>query len=148
MKIAEIMTRDVQMVTPEDTLQDAARMMADIDCGVLPVAKDDRLVGMLTDRDIVVRGVAAGMAPGTTQVREVMSGEIKYVFEDESVDDLARNISTLQIRRLPVMSRDKRLVGIVSLGDLATTRGQDKQSSKAIAGVSKPNGGSAQAVKH
>ncbi len=120
MQIAQIMTRDVTIVSPGDTMQHAARLMSEIDAGVLPVGEGDRLVGMLTDRDIAIRGVAAGLTPDRS-VAEVMTPEVKYVYEDESLDDLARNIVGLQVRRLPVLSRDKRLVGIVSLSDLVAT---------------------------
>lgn len=119
MNIHEVMSRDVKIASPEDTLRHAAQMMKDIDAGVLPVGENDRLVGMLTDRDITVRAVALGKAPDTCQVREIMSHDIKYVYEDESVEDAAREMGELQIRRLPVLNRDKRLVGIVSLGDVA-----------------------------
>ena len=120
MRIAEIMSRDVRVARPTETIQHAARVMAEIEVGVLPVGEDDRLVGMLTDRDIAVRAVAAGLGPDCP-VREVMTRDVKYVYEDETIDDLARNIAILQVRRLPVLSRDKRLVGIVSLSDLAAT---------------------------
>lgn len=119
MNIREVMTRDVKIAAPGDTLQHAAQMMKDIDAGVLPVGENDRLVGILTDRDITIRAVALGKAPGTCHVRDVMSSDIKYVYEDESIEDAARNMGELQIRRLPVLSRDKRVVGIVSLGDVA-----------------------------
>ena len=120
MRIAEIMSRDVRIARPTDSIQHAARVMAEIEAGALPVGEDDRLVGMLTDRDIAVRAVAAGLGPDCP-VREVMTRDVKYVYEDESIDDLARNIATLQLRRLPVLNREKRLVGIVSLSDLAAT---------------------------
>jgi CBS domain-containing protein len=136
MQIAEIMTRDVQLASPKQTVQEAARLMADLDVGAIPVADDDRLVGTLTDRDICVRAVAAGKNPKQCKVSEVMSAEVKYVFEDETTEDLARNMSTLQVRRMPVLDRDKRLVGIVSLGDLATTSGTADETKDAIAGVS------------
>lgn len=119
MQVSKVMTREVKLASPEDTLQHAAQMMDDIDCGILPVAEDDRLVGMLTDRDITVRAVAQGKAPDQCHVRDVMSHDIKYIYEDESLEDAARNMSQLKVRRLPVLNRDKRLVGIVSLGDLA-----------------------------
>ncbi len=137
MQVRELMSRDVKIAAPTDSLQTAARLMAEIDAGALPVGEGDRLVGMLTDRDIVVRAVAAGKAPGTCRVRDVMTSEIKYIYEDESVDDVARNMSDLQMRRLPVMSRDKRLVGIVSLGDLAAKHG-GKPAESAICNVSRP----------
>ncbi|WP_119418316.1 CBS domain-containing protein [Desertibaculum subflavum] len=120
MRIAEIMSREVRLARPTDTVQHAARLMAEIEAGALPVGEGDRLVGMLTDRDIAVRAVAAGRGPDCP-VAEVMTRDVKYVYEDETIDDLARNIAMLQVRRLPVLSRDKRLVGIVSLSDLAAT---------------------------
>jgi len=129
------MTRDVKIASPEDTLQHAAEMMVDIDAGVLPVGENDRLVGILTDRDIAVRAVAKGKAP-SVKVREVMSAELKYSYEDETVEDAARNMGELQVRRLPVLSRDKRLVGIVSLGDVALKK--EKPAGAALKEVSKP----------
>jgi CBS domain-containing protein len=134
MRVAEAMSRDVQVTTPDQSLLEAAKMMADSDCGVLPVRENDRLVGMLTDRDIVVRGLAQGK-DASTQVRDVMSHEVKYCFEDDDVDDVARNMGDLQVRRLPVVSRDKRLVGIVSLGDIATTEEQDS-AGQALSSIS------------
>ncbi len=119
MIISEIMTRDVQVVAPEDTLQTAAQMMAVYDFGMVPVGENDRLVGMLTDRDITTRAVARGLNPVACKVSEVMSPEVSYVFDYETVEDAARSMSELQVRRLPVLDRSKRLVGIVSLGDLA-----------------------------
>lgn len=136
MQIAEIMTREVQLASPQQTLQEAARLMSELDVGAIPVADNDRLVGMLTDRDICVRAVAAGRSPKQCKVGEVMSAEVKYVFEDETTEDLARNMGTLQVRRMPVLNRDKYLVGIVSLGDLATARGAADATRNAIAGVS------------
>ena len=119
MKVREVMSPDVKIASPEDTLQHAAEMMVEIDAGVLPIGENDRLIGMLTDRDITIRAVARGKAPDRTKVREVMSPDIKYIYEDESVEHAAENMGNLQIRRLPVLNREKRLVGIVSLGDLA-----------------------------
>jgi CBS domain-containing protein len=119
MNVREVMSRDVKIASPEDTLRHAAEMMVEIDAGVLPVGENDRLVGMLTDRDITIRAVAKGKAPDGTKVREVMSPDIKYIYEDESVEHAAESMGDLQIRRLPVLNREKRLVGIVSLGDLA-----------------------------
>lgn len=136
MQISEIMTREVQLASPKQTVQQAAQLMADHDVGCIPVADDDRLVGMLTDRDICVRAVAAGKNPGRCKVGEVMSAHVKYVFDDETTEDLARNMSTLQVRRLPVLNREKRLVGIVSLGDLATINGTAEETKDAISGVS------------
>lgn len=122
MIISEVMTRDVRIVSPDDTLESAARLMGEQDFGSLPVAENDRLVGMVTDRDIAIRAVARGLLPRESTVREIMSAEIKYVYDDESVRDVANVMGDLQVRRLPVLNRGKRLVGIVSLGDLALTK--------------------------
>lgn len=135
MKISECMTRDVETVGPDDSLQQAARVMADIDVGALPVGDNDRLVGMITDRDIVIRAVCDGKGPDTA-VRDVMSTDIKYCYEDESLDEIANNMGDLQIRRLPVVNRDKRLVGIVALGDVAVTA-DEETSGEAVAGISR-----------
>ena len=119
MKVRDIMTRDVKIVSPTDDLQSAAQLMEKNDFGMVPVGENDRLIGMLSDRDITIRAVARGLAPDRAKVREVMTTDVKYVYDDESVDDVSRNMSSLQVRRLPVLNREKRLVGIVSLGDLA-----------------------------
>jgi CBS domain-containing protein len=140
MQVHEIMSKNVMVITPDDTLQKAAKLMADLDAGALPVGENDRLVGMLTDRDITVRAVAAGKAPDQCTVRDVMSSEIRYVFEDDSVEDASSKMSELQVRRLPVLDRDKRLVGIVSLGDLASKQG-GQLAEQAVSGVSQPSGG-------
>jgi len=118
MRVSEVMTRDVITANPEQTICEAARLMAEIDAGVLPVGENDRLVGMITDRDIAVRAVAQEKPP-TTKVREIMSQEVLYCFDDQELDDIARNMSDVKVRRLPVVNREKRLVGIVSLGDLS-----------------------------
>lgn len=136
MNISEVMSRNVRIASPEDTLQHAAQMMKDIDAGVLPVGENDRLVGMLTDRDITVRAVALGKVPDTC-VREVMSPDIKYVYDDESLEDAARNMGELQVRRLPVLNRDKKLVGIVSLGDVALRK--KDTAGEALQEVSEPS---------
>jgi CBS domain-containing protein len=112
------MTLDVEAIRPNDTLRTAAKMMADLDAGILPVGENDRLVGMITDRDITVRAVAEGRDPDKTTVRDTMTDEVRYCFADESPEEVARKMSAWQVRRLPVLSRDKRLVGIVALGDL------------------------------
>jgi CBS domain-containing protein len=130
------MSRDVKLASPNNTVKQAAEMMAAIDAGSLPVGEDDRIVGMVTDRDIALRAVARGKAPDECRVREIMSPEIRYVYEDESVDDLVRNMGDLQLRRLPVLNRDKRLVGIVSLGDLAQAK--KGKAAEALQGVSRP----------
>lgn len=119
MKVSEVMSHQVELASPSDSIQRAAQLMARIDAGVLPVGDGDRLVGMITDRDIAIRGVGEGRSPTDTPVNEVMTREVKYCFEDDDVGKVAQNMAELQIRRLPVLSRDKRLTGIVSLGDIA-----------------------------
>jgi CBS domain-containing protein len=120
--VSEVMTRDVRFVSPQESLQRAAQMMDELDIGVLPVCDGERLVGMVTDRDIAVRGVAAGRTPGDAHVDEVMSTDVRWVFEDQSLDDVMIQMADSQIRRIPVVSYDDqhKLIGIVSLGDVAT----------------------------
>lgn len=119
MKISEVMTRNVQIILPEQSIQEAAGLMQRIDTGALLVHEGDRLVGMITDRDIAVRAVARGLGPDTP-VREAMTGNIRYCFEDEDVQHVAQNMADIQLRRLPVLNREKRLVGVVSLGNIAS----------------------------
>ena len=138
MQISELMTRDVQLLSPNDTIRDAARQMRDQDIGSLPVAENERLVGYITDRDIVVRALAEGRDAGTT-VREAMTERVLYCFEDESIEDVAANMAQNQVRRLPVLNRDKRLVGIVALADLATQADMDEPAEDALEGVSRPS---------
>ena len=118
MRVSEAMTRSVRVASPGQTIRDVAKIMAEIDAGSVPVGENDRLVGIITDRDIAIRAVAMGKGPDTP-VREVMSKEVKYCFEDEDLEHVAKNMGDIQVRRLPVVNRDKRLVGIVSLGDIA-----------------------------
>ena len=120
MKVSEVMTRDVRLIEPTQTIRDAAKLMAEMDAGIMPVREGDRLVGMITDRDIAVRAVAEGKGPDTP-IREVMTEDVKYCYEDDDTDDVARNMADIQVRRLPVLTRDKRLVGIISLGDMAVS---------------------------
>jgi CBS domain-containing protein len=138
MKVRDSMTREVTVASPNDTLQEAARTMARLDVGALPVAENDRLIGMITDRDIAVRAVGEGLAP-TTPISQCMTRDIKYVFDDEDVDEVAENMADLQVRRLPVMNRDKRLVGIVSLGDIARAH-KPKDVGETLREVSEPGG--------
>ena len=142
MRVFEAMTRDVRVALPEQTIQDAAKMMGDMDAGVLPVREGDRLVGMITDRDIAVRAVALGKGP-QTPVREVMSPEVMYCFEDDDTDAVARNMADIKVRRLPVVNRDKRLVGIIALGDLAVVEGP-RAAGEAVSGISQPGGAHSQ----
>jgi len=132
------MTSEVRVASPEQTIREAAQLMAELDAGALPVAENDRLVGMITDRDIAVRAVAEGL-PADTPVSEIMSREVLYCFEDQALDDVARNMGQVQVRRLPVVNRDKRLVGIVSFADLARTE-QPTTVGRAVSHVSEPGG--------
>jgi CBS domain-containing protein len=138
-KVSECMTRDVRTISPDKTLRDAACLMAEMDAGALPVGENDRLIGMVTDRDIAVRGVAAGKGPDTC-VRDVMTCEIKYCYEDEDIEHVSRNMGEEQIRRLPVMSRDKRLVGIISLGDIACSHQKDRVVGEVLGDISRSGG--------
>jgi CBS domain-containing protein len=139
MNVSDCMTRDVTVVSPNDTIQQAAKIMGQIDAGILPVAENDRLIGMITDRDIAIRAVAEGKDPAQCRVRDVMTTEVRYVFEDESIAEVADNMSELQVRRLPVISREKRLVGIISLGDIAREN-EPKQAGEALQGIARPGG--------
>jgi CBS domain-containing protein len=139
MKISEVMTPDVEVAGPDDTLRMTAQMMADIDTGVLPVCDGERLVGMVTDRDITVRAVAVGCNPETTPVREVMSQELRYCYEDDDVEAVAKKMAEWHVRRVPVLDSDKRLVGIVSLGDLAIG-GAEEESKEALKEISEAPG--------
>lgn len=144
MKISQCMSHDVQLATPDHSLQSAAQMMADIDAGFLPVADNDRLIGIVTDRDITIRGVAAGRPPEAS-IREVMSEEVKYCFEDQDVDDVLENMGDIQVRRLPVVDRDKRLVGIVSITDLAGN-GDAREAGEALGDIARPSAQHSQTV--
>src|SRR5919106_5893071 len=126
MQLKDVMTKNVQLTDPGATLKSAAALMRDGDFGLLPVGENDRLVGTLSDRDIVVAAVAEGKDPNSTAVRDAMSEGIAYCFEDQSVDEAADVMRKRQIRRLPVLNRDKRLVGIVALADLAVESGSIK----------------------
>jgi len=134
--VREIMTGDVQLLSPQDSIQDAAQRMRDGDFGSLPVAQGDRLVGYVTDRDIVVRALADCRA-SDARVEDVMTDRILYCFDDENVNDAAANMAENQVRRLPVLNREKRLVGIVALGDIAV-KASDKPAEDALEGVSRP----------
>lgn len=138
MKVSEAMTRDVQIASPEERIQDVAKRMAENDIGFMPVGDHDRLVGMITDRDIVVRCVAAGK-DGDARVRDAMTQDVKYCYEDEDMDHVVSNMGDIQVRRLPVVSRDKRLVGVVSLADAALAHDPEGVG-VAMTGVVDPGG--------
>src|SRR6476619_542840 len=124
MKISEVMTRDVQTVRPDQPVQQAASFMLSADAGSIPVTDGERLIGMITDRDIAVRGIAKGYGPDTP-VREIMTGDVICARADEDVGDVASRMSEAQVRRLPVLDEDERLCGIVSLGDLSQQADED-----------------------
>ena len=138
MQLKEIMTPGVEVIAPEATIQEAAEKMRHLDIGPLPVCDGDRLVGLLTDRDITVRAVAEGRNPATTQVREVMTPEVVYGYEEQDSQDAARLMEQYQIRRLPVLNHAKRLVGMVSLGDLAVHAGGQSLAGEVLEQVSAP----------
>jgi CBS domain-containing protein len=137
MRISEIMTRDPELIDPNASIRDAARRMKNEDIGALPIGENDRLIGMVTDRDIAVRAVAEDRDPTSTTVRDVMSEKIYYCFEDDDIVEAARCMADNQVRRLPILNRDKRLVGIVSLADIAHT-GEECEKT-ALEGVSEPS---------
>jgi CBS domain-containing protein len=139
MRVRDVMTRTPTVVSPDESLERAAQLMAQLDAGTLPVGENDRLVGMITDRDIAIRAAGEGRNPQTTRVREIMSAGVKYCFEDESVEHVAENMGQIQVRRLPVVNRDKRLVGIVSLGDISRET-RTSTSGEALREVSAPAG--------
>ena len=139
MQLKEVMTRNIEEIQPQANLQDAAAKMKSLDVGALPVCENDKLIGMLTDRDITVRAVAEGCDPRNTCVRDAMSPGAIWCYEDDDVRDAARIMEEKQIRRLVVFDRNKRAVGIVSLGDIATRLGDDHLSGDVLQEVSQPS---------
>jgi CBS domain-containing protein len=139
MKIKDVMTRAVETVRPDQTLHEAAVKMKSLDVGPMPVTEGDRVVGILTDRDIVVRGVAEGRDPRTTKVREAMTSDVVCCKEDEDVKDAATKMKDRQIRRLVVVDAQQRVCGIVSLGDIAVDTSDEKMSGRVLEEVSKPS---------
>ena len=140
MKVREAMTRDVRIASPSETIRQAARTMAEIDAGAIPVGENDRLVGMITDRDIAVRAVASGKSPDTP-IRDVMSTEdICYCFDDQEIGEVAVSMADVKVRRLPVVNRDKRLVGILSLGDISLADKQGQPAGEALRAICEPGG--------
>jgi len=143
MKVKDCMTREVRLIGPDETIADAARAMAESDCGALPVASPERLLGMITDRDICVRAVAAGLS-SDTKVRDVMSDEVMYCYEDDAAEDVLGNMGDIQVRRLPVVDSNKQLVGIVALSDLAD--GREKPAGEALCLIAREGGQHSQSV--
>lgn len=140
MKVSEILTPDPQCVSPDTTLTKAAQKMKALDVGTLPICDHDRLAGMITDRDIIVRAIAAGADPNTTTVRAAMTPDIFFCFEEDDIEEAAALMEQRQVRRLPVLNRHKRLVGIVSLGDLAVRTHRDQLVGEVLEQVSEPIG--------
>ena len=139
MKVAEFMTQDVETVTADQPMREAAQFMLRADAGAMPVSDGDKLIGMVTDRDIAVRGVAEGLGPDTP-VRDVMTEDLVYCFDDEEVEAVALKMSDAQVRRMPVLSREgETLVGIVSLGDISRSD-QSEAASVALDGITDPGG--------
>jgi len=144
MLIRETMTSAVHLARPDQPISEAARTMASIDVGALPVGENDRLIGIITDRDIAVRAIGQGKGP-QTPVREIMSADVCYCFDDQEIEEVAANMADVKVRRLPVVNRDKRLVGIVSLGDIALADDPREAATAALCGVSEPGGQHSQA---
>ena len=136
-KLKDLMSRDVKVISPDMTIRDAARKMRDGDFGMMPVGEDDRLIGTISDRDIAIRAVAEGKDAGTP-VRDVMSEGVAWAYEDDSVEEAAKLMSERQVRRLPVVDRNKRLVGIVALGDFAVESSEIRPAAHALSEISKP----------
>jgi CBS domain-containing protein len=138
MKVRDVMTKSIVTVSPEDTIKDAARIMQQHNIGSVPVVDATGLVGIVTDRDIVIRNIAKGQDPFSTPVKNVMTAQVLTATPDEDVQSISKKMSTQQVRRLPVVENQK-LVGMVSLGDLATTGMTNMEASEALAEISKPS---------
>ena len=137
-KLKDLMSRDVKVISPDMSIGDAAKQMRDGNFGMLPVGENDRMVGTISDRDITIRAVAEGKG-ADTKVRDVMSEGIAWAYEDDSVDEAVKIMSERQVRRLPVVDRDKRLVGIVALGDFAVESSEIRPAAQALSEISKPS---------
>lgn len=136
-QLKDLMSRDVKVISPDMTIGDAAKKMRDGDFGMMPVGEEDRMIGTISDRDIAIRAVAEGKGGGT-KVRDVMSEGVVWVYEDDSVEEVVTIMSKHQVRRLPVVNRDKRLVGIVALGDFAVESSEIQPAAQALAEISRP----------
>lgn len=136
MRVSEIMNKGCQFLSPTDSPAQAAQVMANHDLGAVPIASDNKLVGMVTDRDVVVRGVAQGRDLNAVALSELMSDAVYYCYDDQECAEVAANMGEIQVRRMPVVNREKQLVGMVSLGDLAAS-GQDSVAASALKGVSR-----------
>jgi CBS domain-containing protein len=137
--VSDVMTRGVRTIAPKESIQRAAQMMDELNVGVLPVCDGERLVGMITDRDITVRAISAGESPKDAPVENFMSSDVRWCFDDEPLDEVMKQMGDVQIRRVPVVNHDKKLVGIVALGDIATKIGVDVEDTlQDISTPSKP----------
>ena len=136
-QLKELMSRDVKVISPDMTIGEAAKNMRDGNFGMMPVGENDRMIGTISDRDITIRAVAEGKDAGT-KVRDVMSPGIAWAYDDDSVEQAVAVMSKHQVRRLPVVNRDKRLVGIVALGDFAVESSEIRPAAQALAEISKP----------
>jgi len=136
MEVREIMSRNVECISPSATLQEAASRMRTRDIGFLPVCQGDQVIGTLTDRDAMIRAIAQGMDPTKTTAKEIMSRDVFFSFEDQDIEDVAEYMSERQVRRMIILDRDKKLVGVVSLGDVAKTDGEEKVSAQALRQIS------------
>jgi CBS domain-containing protein len=136
-KIKDLMSRDVQVISPDATIAEAARCMRDGDFGMMPVGENDRMVGAISDRDIAVRAVAEGR-DGNAKVRDVMTDGVCWAYEDEPVERAVEVMSENQVRRLPIVNRDKRLVGILALGDIACDKSEIEPAAEALSEISEP----------
>lgn len=138
MQLSEIMTTRPEVIQPDTVLQEAARLMRDLDVGAIPVCSGKRLEGMLTDRDITVRATAEGLDPRSTSAREVMTADVIHCYEDQNEEEAADIMERYQLRRLAIVNRDKQLTGIISIGDLSVKTGRDRLAGDTLAGVSQP----------
>jgi len=137
MQLSEVMSRDVKLATPDMSIQEAAGLMRDGNFGVLPVGENDRLVGMVTDRDVTVRCCANGHDPKATKLKDVMTDEVRWAYEDASTEEAAKIMQKHQIRRMPVINKDKRLVGIVALGDFAVQSSAVRPAIETLSSISR-----------
>jgi CBS domain-containing protein len=139
MKISDIMSSDVEVARPDDSIQTVAQRMADLDVGSLPVCDGQRILGMVTDRDITIRATARGLASDTS-VTQVMTADVEYAFEDDDLQEVADKMAKAQIRRLPIVDRDKNLVGILAIADIAR-EDKDKRVGETVEKISQPERG-------
>jgi len=137
MRVHEIMTRQVECILPNTTIRDAAEKMQLLDVGFLPICEDDRLLGTITDRDIAIRAVAEGLNPQKVKVRQIMTPNAFYCFEDEDVEDVSASMQEKEVKRMLLLDRDHKLVGVVSLGDISKTAGEQRLAGETLGEISK-----------